>query len=353
MRSHLPLLPILSRCLMLVLICGAGVADARRGHPTWQRRQPLLPSVSLPLPSVSLPQARPARERTSTPSCTLRQRAPHISLDDATPLASWLVRSMQPQVCAHLNRLLASTTRGPATFDADGTLWGGDVGEGFFQWMMEKHHYPAERAPELRRAWSRYKGGQLSGEKMYELMVTSMAGMRETDVQRLAVRYFDQRHSRHIYTPMQTLVSTLEATGFSPWVVSGSPRWVVEAGARHFGISRDHVIGLSVRVENGRLTDEIIRPVPWKEGKAQRILQQLGRRPVIAAGNSQGDTQMLKIASELPLVINPAPSFQRTAQQRGWPINTFTPADEMARILRPSSMSTDLVSDLVHSLSAL
>jgi len=153
---------------------------------------------------------------------------------------------------------------------------------------------------------------------------------------------------------MQTLVTTLAATGFSPWIVSGSPRWVVEAGARHFGIPQNHVIGLSVRVdENGRLTDQIIRPVPWKEGKADRILQQLGRRPLIAAGNSQGDAYMLKIASELPLVINPARDFQRTAQQRGWPINTFTPADELARIIRPRPSADTLVTDLVHSLSSL
>jgi phosphatidylglycerophosphatase C len=339
MRSHLSILS----CLMLMLVCGPAVADARHGHPIWQPRKQLLPLVSGPW------RGQVKQGTTTTRDCTPERRSPAVRPEAAaTPLASWFVQSLQPQACESLKRLLASTKRGPATFDADGTLWGGDVGEGFFLWMLKKHHYPAKRAHALRHAWASYKRGQLSGEKMYELMVTSMAGMRETDVKTLATHYFDEQHSRHIYTPMQTLVSTLAATGFSPWVVSGSPLWVVEAGARHFGIPPDHVIGLSVRVENGRLTDEIVRPVPWMEGKADRILQELGRRPAIAAGNSQGDAYMLKIASDLPLVINPAPGFQHTALQRGWPIERFTPADEIARMIRPSSAT----SDLVRSLSA-
>ena len=349
MRNHprISLLYIAGSVLTLCMLLPPS-ADARKHYRPWLKYQPP-PTARLALPPgqvLALPAGLPK-------TCAIRRPA-KLSLDEATPLASWLVRSMQPQVCADLNRLLASTKRGPATFDADGTLWAGDVGEGFFLWMLRNRHYPADRIPSLQRAWQSYKSGQLASESMYELMVTSMAGMREADVQQLATRYFEKRHSSRIYTPMQTLVTTLAATGFSPWIVSGSPRWVVEAGARHFGIPQNHVIGLSVRVdEDGRLTDQIIRPVPWKEGKADRILQQLGRRPVIAAGNSQGDAYMLKIASELPLVINPARDFQRTAQQRGWPINTFTPADELARIIRPRPSADTLVTDLVHSLSAL
>jgi phosphoserine phosphatase len=247
----------------------------------------------------------------------------------------WMVQSLQPQVCTTLNRLMASNQRGPATFDADGTLWGGDVGEGFFTWMLRNRYYPAKRIPTLRDAWDRYKAGTFDGDKMYELMATGMAGMKETEVKRLAATYFDFVHKQRIYHPMQSLVGALSSTGFTPWVVSGSPWWVVAAGAKYFGIPESRVIGLSVRVDaDGRLTNEIVRPVPWKEGKAQRILSALGRRPVIAAGNSTGDTSMLKIASGLPLVINPAPSFLRTAEQRGWPVNRFTTADEMARQAR-------------------
>jgi phosphoserine phosphatase len=297
--------------VLAVVVTTPDAADARRGDPP----SPAYP-FKAPLDHIRGPQV--CRSVRGTQSAT-----------------RWMVQSLQPQVCTTLNRLIASGKRGPATFDADGTLWGGDVGEGFFTWMLRNRYYPAQRIPELRDAWQRYKAGTFDGDKMYELMATGMAGMKETEVKRLAATYFNSVQRQRIYRPMQALVGALSSTGFTPWVVSGSPWWVVAAGAKHFGIPESHVIGLAVRVDgSGRLTDEIIRPVPWKEGKAERIMQALGRRPVIAAGNSTGDAYMLKIASELPLVINPAPSFLRTAEQRGWAVNHFTREDEMTRRVR-------------------
>ncbi len=247
-------------------------------------------------------------------------------------LSSWVLKSIDPQTCNALGRLIASGRRGPATFDGDGTLWAGDVGEGFFSWMLENRHYPAERIPMLQRRWREYRAGSFDGEKMYELMVTSMAGMRETEVKRLATRYFDQVHMNNIYKPMATLVLALRESGFAPWVVSGSPYWVVAAGARHFGIPASNVIGLSVKVDaQGRLTDQVVRPVPWKGGKAKRIMLEVGQAPLIAAGNSNGDIQMLSIAREVPLVVNPSPDLRAHVRDAGWPVNSFTSADTMAR----------------------
>jgi HAD superfamily phosphoserine phosphatase-like hydrolase len=272
--------------------------------------------------------ARVTRLKTTAPSYRPSQHT----------LSSWVLRSINRDTCRALGRLLASDRRGPATFDADGTLWAGDVGEGFFQWMLKHHHYPSARIPMLQQKWREYRAGTFDGEKMYELMVTAMAGMREAEVQRLATRYFDQVHMEGIYKPMATLVLALRESGFSPWVVSGSPRWVVAAGARHFGIPEANVIGLSVKVDaQGRLTDQIVRPVPWKNGKAKRILLEVGEAPLIAAGNSQGDIQMLRIAREVPLVINPSPDLRAELRTRGWPVNSFTAADTMARWMRSAT----------------
>jgi HAD superfamily phosphoserine phosphatase-like hydrolase len=249
---------------------------------------------------------------------------------NSSPLGRWMLRSIDPKTCRALNRLIASNKRGPATFDADGTLWKDDVGEGFFTWMMKHRYYPADKIPTLEQAWRGYKAGTFDDTKMYELMVTSMAGMKETDVARLARRYFDSEHKHSIYQPMAALVSALGETGFQPWVVSGSPYWVVAAGARHFGIPTGRVIGLRVRVDReGRLTDEIVRPVPWKEGKAQSILAQIGQPPVIAAGDSRGDREMLKIASALPLAINPQPDLIPYTGRMY--VNKLSRADTLAR----------------------
>jgi len=244
-------------------------------------------------------------------------------------------RQLEPRVQNILKHLSRTGQRGTATFDGDGTLWGGDVGEGFFQWMLKGGHYPQERLPMLYRAWHSYKAGTFNGEKMYELMVTGLAGMKEAEVKDLAERYFDTTHRHRIYKPSANLISALETMGIEPWVVSGSPYWVVAAGARHMGIPAKRVIGLSVKVDrDGRLTGEVVRPVPWKQGKAKRIMQQVGRVPVLAAGNSYGDIQMLKTATELSLVINPEPTVLRQAQNLNWVVHRYSRDDELAHSIR-------------------
>ncbi|MBW2534944.1 MAG: haloacid dehalogenase-like hydrolase [Deltaproteobacteria bacterium] len=244
-------------------------------------------------------------------------------------------RRLQPRVQRILKHISATGQRGPATFDGDGTLWAGDVGEGFFTWMLKNGHYPQERTPMLYRAWHGYKAGTFDGEKMYELMVTGLAGVKETRVKELARLYFDTKHRHRIYRPSSDLITALTSMGIEPWVVSGSPKWVVAAGARHLGIPAERVIGLGVRVDSdGRLTGEVVRPVPWKHGKAKRILQHVGRIPVLAAGNSYGDLQMLKTATGLSLVINPCPKTLRHARDFDWVIHRYNRNDELARSVR-------------------
>jgi phosphatidylglycerophosphatase C len=238
---------------------------------------------------------------------------------------------LDPRARNTIKQLLRTGRRGPTTFDGDGTLWGGDVGEGFFRWMLKNRHYPAERIPALTRAWNAYKAGAFPGEQMYELMVTGMAGMKEAEVRDLATRYFDTKHQHRIYRPMAHMVEALDRLGMSPWVVSGSPYWVVAAGARHLGIPADRVIGLRTEVTpDGLLTGRVVRPVPWKKGKAQQLKLQ-GIHPVLAVGNSYGDIQMLRTASEVSLVVNPGPATLRHAESNGWTVHRYTRSDELSR----------------------
>ena len=103
---------------------------------------------------IGLPARSEARaDRAGRTACRLK-RMPTEQLTlpfegSRSPLARWMVRSIAPRTCRALNRLIASKRRGPATFDADGTLWKNDVGVGFFSWMMTNHYYPAGRVPML------------------------------------------------------------------------------------------------------------------------------------------------------------------------------------------------------------
>jgi phosphoserine phosphatase len=243
-------------------------------------------------------------------------------------------RRLEPRIKSIVKQIARTGRSGAAVVDWDGTACAGDVGEGFFTWMLSNGHYPKNKLPMLRKAWRGYKAGTFDGEKMYELMVTSMAGMKEKDVYNLAHLYFDGTHRHRIYRPTADLVKALQRIGIEPWVVSGSPFWVVVAGARHLGIPPERVIGLRVKTKNGTLTGEVDRPVPWKMGKAKRIQRHLKTTPILAVGNSVGDIQMLKTASEISLVVNPGPRTLHHATQLGWTIHRYNREDELARSVR-------------------
>ena len=87
---------------------------------------------------------------------------------------------------------------------------------------------------------------------------------------------------------------------------------------KHFGISPDRVLAMSVTVENGRVTDKVIR-IPSGKGKQQAIQEVIGRVPDAVFGNSIWDADMLEIARH-PFAINPTAELEGIARQRRWPV---------------------------------
>ena len=104
------------------------------------------------------------------------------------------------------------------------------------------------------------------------------------------------------FQPMKELLQALRDAGFKTYIVSGGGvsfmrPWVEEV----YGIPPEQVVGSRVKVEY-QVTDAgpalIRKPeldlIDDKEGKPVGIYQIIGRRPVFAAGNSDGDFQMLE-----------------------------------------------------------
>lgn len=124
---------------------------------------------------------------------------------------------------------------------------------------------------------------------------------------------FDRPYDQLTYQPMQELLRYLSANGFRTFIVSGGGADFMRAWSeRVYGIPPEQVIG-----STGRVTYEL-RPtgpvliktldylfVDDKAGKPAGIHQFIGRRPILAVGNSDGDKQML----EYTTIDNPHPSL--------------------------------------------
>ena len=104
------------------------------------------------------------------------------------------------------------------------------------------------------------------------------------------------------YVPMVELLHYLKANGFTNYIASGGGRdFIRTIGEKLYGIPDERIIGTSValeyRVENG-IGNVYHKPQLdiFDDGpaKAVRIWSRIGKRPIFAAGNANGDIQMLE-----------------------------------------------------------
>jgi phosphoserine phosphatase len=107
------------------------------------------------------------------------------------------------------------------------------------------------------------------------------------------------------YAPMVELLRLLEAHGFTNYIVSGGGRdFIRQIAGEIYGIPQERVIGSSASIEfrehgdGGDLLHKAKLDV-FDDGTAKpaRIWSCVGKRPILAAGNSNGDIPMLKFAN--------------------------------------------------------
>lgn len=209
---------------------------------------------------------------------------------------------------------------GDVAFDADGTLWRGDVGEELLRALAHQRLLPNRQGSGLYEEYERRVAAD-PGDA-YAWAVEVMEGLAESALAAECARLFDQRFAGKLFRWVRPLITALHAAGHRCWVVSASPVWAVRPGAAALGIPLDRVIGVTSDVENGLLTRRVHRPIPCGEGKVFR-LKEKGCRPVLGVGNGDLDLPMLAY-SQRALVVAPHQSpdnaLVAAARQHRWPI---------------------------------
>jgi phosphoserine phosphatase len=207
-----------------------------------------------------------------------------------------------------------------ATFDCDGTLWSGDAGEGFFSRELSQGLVSDEIVRWARQRYADYKAGRVAEDVMCGEMVTMHHGLQEKVVQQACDTYFAQAIGPNIFLEMRELVQRLRASGCDVWAVSSSNQWIIRSGMRSFGIPQNRILAAEVAIENGIITDRLIR-VPSGPGKSVAIRSGLrsspDHAPDCAFGNAIWDREMLAM-SKRPFAINPNPDLKEIALSNGW-----------------------------------
>jgi phosphoserine phosphatase len=206
-----------------------------------------------------------------------------------------------------------------AVFDCDGTLWSGDAGESFFDWELKRGVVSDDVVRWARARYAEYREGKVSEEDMCGEMVQLHKGLKESEVLRLSAEFFSVNFVRRIFPEMRQLVKELQNVGCDVWAVSSTNEWTIREAMKHFGIPPQKILAASVEVDNGIITDHLIR-VPSGIGKPQAILEVIGRPPDTAFGNSRWDAEMLRIA-RYPVAVNPNPDLEQLAREREWTVH--------------------------------
>ena len=205
-----------------------------------------------------------------------------------------------------------------AVFDNDGTLWAEQPV--YFQLMYAIDVVAARAAEEpsfasteaLKAAAARDMAGVMAhGEEgLLEVINASHSGMSVESFQADARRWLDETMhpskrrpmASLVYQPMLELLSYLRDSGFSTYIVSGGGIDFIRAIAEDaYGIPPQQVVGsmgnLSYTTVDGTpviMKDGGIAFIDDKGGKPVGIMRRIGKRPILAAGNSDGDFEMLE-----------------------------------------------------------
>jgi phosphoglycolate phosphatase-like HAD superfamily hydrolase len=251
--------------------------------------------------------------------------APAVTAD---PLPSWNDGASKQAIVDFVGRVTrvgtAEFVRPPeriATFDNDGTLWAEKPVPFQLLFAIDRVQALAPQHPEwsTREPFASVLKGDMAGlaatgEKgILSLLAATHTGVT-TDEFTAAVEEWISK-ARHpttrrpytemVYQPMLELLAYLRANNFKTFIVSGGGvEFMRPWTERVYGIPPEQVVGSSgkLRLETRNALPVLIKLpeidlIDDKEGKPVGIQSRIGRRPIAAFGNSDGDLQMLEWAT--------------------------------------------------------
>lgn len=208
-----------------------------------------------------------------------------------------------------------------AVFDNDGTLWSEQPMYFQLAFALDRVKVLAPQHPEwkTKEPFASLLKGDLKralagGEKLLvELVMATHAGMTTEEFEALVKGWMTTaRHPRFqrpytdlVYQPMLELLAYLRANGFKTYIASaGGVEFMRAVSEQVYAIPPEQVVGSSIKTRfawrNGK--PALVRLpeldfIDEKEGKPVGIHKFIGRRPLLAIGNSDGDLQMLQWTS--------------------------------------------------------
>jgi phosphoglycolate phosphatase-like HAD superfamily hydrolase len=205
-----------------------------------------------------------------------------------------------------------------AVFDNDGTLWSEQpmYFQLFFVFdrvkaLAPQHPEWKDKEPFASVLKGDLKSALTGGERaIMELLIATHTGMTTEEFEKIVLDWIGaakhpktgRLYTEMVYQPMLEVLAYLRANGFKTFIVSGGGIEFMRPWAeRVYGIPPEQVVGSSIKTKfelrDGKPVLVRLPELNFKDdkgGKPVGINEHIGRRPVMAFGNSDGDLQMLQ-----------------------------------------------------------
>jgi phosphatidylglycerophosphatase C len=241
------------------------------------------------------------------------------------------VPSISPaQLVLELESRLRADRPSALAFDADGTLWSGDVGDDVFRFAVTHGRLrEAARAEIEQQARSRgfecfadvnatakqlfdaYLAGRYPEREICELMTWCFAGhtlpeMAELAREALAIT----KHGQRLHEELRPILEFARKNALRTIVISASPRATVELAAGAWGFAAHDIAASTPRVVSGVIAPEMADALPYGAGKCVAGRALLGTSHWLGAfGDNVFDLEMLAEA-ELGIAVRPKPALR-------------------------------------------
>lgn len=247
-----------------------------------------------------------------------------------------------------------------AVFDNDGTLWAEQPM--YFQLafaldrvkaLAPQHPEWKDREPFASLLHGDLKGALAGGEHaILEIVMATHAGMTTEEFEKIVKDWlptakhprFKRPYTDLVYQPMLELLAYLRANGFKTFIVSGGGIEFMRPWAEQvYGIPPEQVIGSSIKTQfelrDGKAVLVRLPEINFFDDKAEKpvgIHQHIGRRPIAAFGNSDGDLQMLQwttggAGSRLGVIVHHTDADREWAYDRASSIGRLDKALDEAK----------------------
>jgi phosphoglycolate phosphatase-like HAD superfamily hydrolase len=262
---------------------------------------------------------------------TSKEPAPDTASSTIAVLPSWADGSTKESIIAFVaaasdssSKYFIPVTDRIAVFDNDGTLWSEQPYYFQLAYAMDACKAMAPQHPEWKNKepFKPLLAGNVgkvlhSGEKgLLALVAASHTGMTSEDFNSMVRAWIDtahhpttgKRYTEMVYQPMLELLQYLRDNGFTTYIVSGGGIDFLRVWAEDvYGIPPAQVVGSNMKVKyevkDGKPQINKLAELNFIDdgpGKPVGIYQHIGKRPVFAAGNSDGDYEMLQYTSKNP-----------------------------------------------------